>query len=73
MYLSIKVNERLSETPYKRWLADCRKGFEEFAQTIIDNARAVQDVFSAKNKTLEKELKQAGYCPSGFKFRTEPE
>ena len=110
--------DKFSERPYTRWLTDCRKDFEEFAQAfcqkekldiqimpsekstrphediqtyrvreearkkilpvikeyltegkkskdlaneIIKNSQAVQDVLSAKNKTLEKELKQREY------------
>lgn len=110
--------DKFSERPYTRWLTDCRKDFEEFAQAfcqkeklgiqilpsekctrphediqtyrvreearkkilpviteyltegkkskkladeIIENSQAVQNVLSAKNKTLEKELKQKEY------------
>lgn len=44
----------------KEYLIDGKKS-KDLADEIIKNSQAVQDVLSAKNKTLEKELKEREY------------
>lgn len=42
----------------KEFISSDKKRREELAQTIIDNARAVQDVFFENNKIMEKQIRQ---------------